>query len=109
MSECTGGSLFAGRPGSERSSHLYKTPRPADADLSAPRQTIHRSPWNVAPWAPLCSRLSGMQSLRMTDAMTAPQGKQDKAVETGPIRRFISVLGPGLITGASDDDPSGIG
>jgi NRAMP (natural resistance-associated macrophage protein)-like metal ion transporter len=25
------------------------------------------------------------------------------------IRRFISMLGPGLITGASDDDPSGIG
>jgi NRAMP (natural resistance-associated macrophage protein)-like metal ion transporter len=26
-----------------------------------------------------------------------------------PIKRFIKVLGPGLITGASDDDPSGIG
>jgi NRAMP (natural resistance-associated macrophage protein)-like metal ion transporter len=45
----------------------------------------------------------------MTDAMTALQGKQDKPVETGPIRRLIGVLGPGLITGASDDDPSGIG
>jgi NRAMP (natural resistance-associated macrophage protein)-like metal ion transporter len=29
--------------------------------------------------------------------------------ETNPIRRALSVLGPGLITGASDDDPSGIG
>ena len=45
----------------------------------------------------------------MTDAMTALQGKHDKPVETGPIRRLIGVLGPGLITGASDDDPSGIG
>src|SRR6201991_5019725 len=45
----------------------------------------------------------------MTDAMTALQGKHDKTVETGPVRRFIGVLGPGLITGASDDDPSGIG
>ena len=27
----------------------------------------------------------------------------------GPLRRVLSVLGPGLITGASDDDPSGIG
>jgi NRAMP (natural resistance-associated macrophage protein)-like metal ion transporter len=27
----------------------------------------------------------------------------------GPIRNFCSKLGPGLITGASDDDPSGIG
>ncbi|HWX42009.1 MAG TPA: divalent metal cation transporter [Blastocatellia bacterium] len=26
-----------------------------------------------------------------------------------PIKRFLKVLGPGLITGASDDDPSGIG
>src|SRR5678816_738102 len=25
-----------------------------------------------------------------------------------PIKRFLSVLGPGLITGAADDDPSGI-
>lgn len=27
----------------------------------------------------------------------------------GPIRRFLHILGPGFITGASDDDPSGIG
>ena len=26
-----------------------------------------------------------------------------------PLQRFIKLLGPGLITGASDDDPSGIG
>jgi Mn2+/Fe2+ NRAMP family transporter len=26
-----------------------------------------------------------------------------------PLRRFFSVLGPGLITGAADDDPSGAG
>ncbi|MDM7921754.1 MAG: divalent metal cation transporter [Pyrinomonadaceae bacterium] len=29
--------------------------------------------------------------------------------ERNPLRRFLSRLGPGLITGASDDDPSGIG
>ena len=29
--------------------------------------------------------------------------------ERNPLRRFVAVLGPGLITGASDDDPSGIG
>jgi NRAMP (natural resistance-associated macrophage protein)-like metal ion transporter len=27
----------------------------------------------------------------------------------GPVRRFLKILGPGFITGASDDDPSGIG
>ena len=30
-------------------------------------------------------------------------------IERNPIKRFFKVLGPGLITGASDDDPSGIG
>jgi NRAMP (natural resistance-associated macrophage protein)-like metal ion transporter len=29
--------------------------------------------------------------------------------ESNPLLRFLKVLGPGLITGASDDDPSGIG
>jgi NRAMP (natural resistance-associated macrophage protein)-like metal ion transporter len=29
--------------------------------------------------------------------------------ERNPVRRFLGILGPGLITGASDDDPSGIG
>ncbi len=30
-------------------------------------------------------------------------------LEKNPIKRFLKVLGPGLVTGASDDDPSGIG
>ena len=29
--------------------------------------------------------------------------------EPNPLKRFLKILGPGLITGASDDDPSGIG
>lgn len=31
------------------------------------------------------------------------------ARERNPVKRFFRMLGPGLITGASDDDPSGIG
>src|SRR5262249_40810316 len=31
------------------------------------------------------------------------------ARERNPIQRFFKILGPGLVTGASDDDPSGIG
>jgi NRAMP (natural resistance-associated macrophage protein)-like metal ion transporter len=31
------------------------------------------------------------------------------ASERNPIKRFFTILGPGLVTGASDDDPSGIG
>jgi NRAMP (natural resistance-associated macrophage protein)-like metal ion transporter len=30
------------------------------------------------------------------------------AVKPGPIRRFFNLLGPGVVTGAADDDPSGI-
>jgi NRAMP (natural resistance-associated macrophage protein)-like metal ion transporter len=29
--------------------------------------------------------------------------------EKNPVKRFFKILGPGLVTGASDDDPSGIG
>src|SRR5438477_10519420 len=37
--------------------------------------------------------------------------KNDQAdtSDKGPIRKILGNLGPGLITGASDDDPSGIG
>lgn len=35
--------------------------------------------------------------------------RQKALEEKNPIKRFFQVLGPGLITGASDDDPSGIG
>ena len=40
--------------------------------------------------------------------MKKASGKKKRDSE-GSIRRFFRVLGPGLITGASDDDPSGIG
>jgi NRAMP (natural resistance-associated macrophage protein)-like metal ion transporter len=31
------------------------------------------------------------------------------AAEGSPLRRFLRILGPGFISGAADDDPSGIG
>ncbi|MCG2630821.1 divalent metal cation transporter [Bradyrhizobium sp. WYCCWR 13023] len=40
------------------------------------------------------------------DAAIEPRVKRRK---TFRVRNFLSTLGPGLITGASDDDPSGIG
>lgn len=40
----------------------------------------------------------------------ASVGSEDsQKTERNPIKRFLKVLGPGLITGAADDDPSGIG
>ena len=38
--------------------------------------------------------------------MRKPAKKQNKL---NPIKRFLMILGPGFITGASDDDPSSIG
>jgi Mn2+/Fe2+ NRAMP family transporter len=41
--------------------------------------------------------------------MTAASKGQSGARTKGILRRFLRTLGPGFITGASDDDPSGIG
>src|SRR5215471_6628911 len=37
------------------------------------------------------------------------QSRRDRKSSPSRIRAFLAKLGPGLITGASDDDPSGIG
>jgi len=44
-------------------------------------------------------------------ALSTEDGSLEGEIERDPrrIRRFLKILGPGLITGASDDDPSGIG
>jgi NRAMP (natural resistance-associated macrophage protein)-like metal ion transporter len=34
--------------------------------------------------------------------------QQTELSERNPVKRFFKILGPGLITGAADDDPSGI-
>src|SRR5476649_1986286 len=34
--------------------------------------------------------------------------KEPKKEKRGPVSRFFAILGPGLVTGAADDDPSGI-
>ncbi len=43
--------------------------------------------------------------------LSAPLGARETEIAAEPhiARRILKVLGPGLITGASDDDPSGIG
>jgi NRAMP (natural resistance-associated macrophage protein)-like metal ion transporter len=45
----------------------------------------------------------------MTSVSAKRAGKSKEEERGNPIKRFFSILGPGLITGASDDDPSGIG
>ena len=44
----------------------------------------------------------------MTQTSPAAKAARRAFVLQGRFRRFFSNLGPGLITGAADDDPSGI-
>jgi NRAMP (natural resistance-associated macrophage protein)-like metal ion transporter len=49
--------------------------------------------------------------MKTNQQQTAPkQGrpKDEKQASEGTVKEFLKALGPGLITGASDDDPSGI-
>src|SRR5579862_5295539 len=41
-------------------------------------------------------------------AAQAPRAHHEPPRKTSLVRRFFSTLGPGVITGAADDDPSGI-
>jgi NRAMP (natural resistance-associated macrophage protein)-like metal ion transporter len=56
----------------------------------------------------------GMADRKQTNHNNRPKGGDRKPVPKKPpepfsLRGFLNALGPGLITGASDDDPSGIG
>src|SRR5262245_24416941 len=44
----------------------------------------------------------------MRATMNQAQPQKTPPSQPGPLRQFFSALGPGLITGAADDDPSGI-
>src|SRR5213083_2505877 len=64
----------------------------------ADRPQIESTPASSAPVIPHSQPAGGAGSLEA--AMSR---------ERNPLKRFFKILGPGLITGASDDDPSGIG
>src|ERR1700729_2101659 len=44
----------------------------------------------------------------MTDKPKPPSPTVQGEKSAGPLKNFFAALGPGLITGAADDDPSGI-
>ncbi len=50
-----------------------------------------------------------MQTASIPKADEESTPRQKALTEKNPVKRFFQVLGPGLVTGASDDDPSGIG
>jgi NRAMP (natural resistance-associated macrophage protein)-like metal ion transporter len=48
-----------------------------------------------------------VESQKKTTSDSEPLDEIER--ERNPLKRFFKILGPGLITGASDDDPAGIG
>jgi len=48
------------------------------------------------------------QAVKSEAEPIGPQSHQSTKGEPGVIQRLFGKLGPGLVTGASDDDPSGI-
>jgi NRAMP (natural resistance-associated macrophage protein)-like metal ion transporter len=49
-----------------------------------------------------------LRSRRQGLSASETESSSPRTLERNPIKRFLKVLGPGLITGAADDDPSGI-
>src|SRR2546430_13111337 len=75
---------------------------------------VRRAPCE-RPLQPRLRDPAGMPS--RSKAATRPKSARPKppnpmvaslARESNPLRRFFRILGPGFVTGASDDDPSGI-
>jgi NRAMP (natural resistance-associated macrophage protein)-like metal ion transporter len=51
----------------------------------------------------------GTQAAKVDAEPKAPPSLTGKKPRPGAVKQFFQKLGPGLVTGASDDDPSGIG
>jgi NRAMP (natural resistance-associated macrophage protein)-like metal ion transporter len=66
-----------------------------------------RNPLNFPPYSHVLSKekSGGYTSVKSNRSEAVIMNKQKKA---SGIKKFLKILGPGLITGASDDDPSGI-
>src|SRR5690242_2235247 len=95
-------------------------PPPRGSPLQGSRSVFHREEgpgtlsavrWRCNDWRPALFRKAagsrpsgGRRALRMT---TTPAESVEQPPQPGR-RGLLAILGPGLITGASDDDPSGI-
>lgn len=79
---------------------------PATADDETPQPDPSTPPPALAVHEPPISEGSYDTSVPNADRRLG-----DRRVDEQPkgIKKFFTVLGPGLITGASDDDPSGVG
>jgi NRAMP (natural resistance-associated macrophage protein)-like metal ion transporter len=52
---------------------------------------------------------SGQGATRRDEPAEKASLEAEVEAEPNPVRRFLKILGPGFISGAADDDPSGIG
>src|SRR5260221_6448917 len=50
----------------------------------------------------------GRRPTRQAKSQPSRDSVANVKIKPGPLRKFLSILGPGVITGAADDDPSGI-
>jgi NRAMP (natural resistance-associated macrophage protein)-like metal ion transporter len=80
---------------------------PEEAKSAAQRATAGAKSITVRP-RPLSSCAMRRPRRLATSELVAPL-RAGEARQVPPIWRFLRKLGPGLITGAADDDPSGIG
>ena len=55
------------------------------------------------------SRSTGAERPRVDPGRPVDPKTAEIRSERNPLKRLVKILGPGLVTGASDDDPSGIG
>ena len=51
----------------------------------------------------------GTQAAKLKSELKDPQSSAGRKHTAGAVKQLVQKLGPGLVTGASDDDPSGIG
>jgi NRAMP (natural resistance-associated macrophage protein)-like metal ion transporter len=65
----------------------------------------------MTPERPRSAATMEVKKVRLSPHLRLPAESLETRLgrEKNPIKRFFLILGPGLVTGASDDDPSGIG
>jgi NRAMP (natural resistance-associated macrophage protein)-like metal ion transporter len=95
-----------------------------EGDQAVGQSWRHEVTAKLSMWHSICSQAASTW-FAGTDSMITPIDPKDtnptscsdpaavpangsELANAGPLRRFLQKLGPGLITGASDDDPSGI-
>src|SRR5689334_1810222 len=79
--------------------------------LSAASRARQKQPGSEFPWPAIIKTICPLSVLNHARDLSRRGGMTSESEKTIPAGRrvpILQILGPGLITGASDDDPSGI-